>query len=168
MSERICTDCNQSRAIAKGMCKKCYQAKYHKKYYEKNKQVVIRQSKAYSEVKLFGGNRGLAMSRDGNKCVRCGGTKGLCCHHKDRSGSTPKPNNSLNNLETLCRRCHAKEHAIDLAEANMKTSCKLGHRHVEHATYNGRQWVCRTCNNAAKDRCRGRKKKEESKASPPG
>lgn len=39
-------------------------------------------------------------------CERCGGTRNLCVHHKDRDRS----NNAPDNLETLCRSCHAKEH----------------------------------------------------------
>jgi len=39
-------------------------------------------------------------------CNRCGTTKKLCVHHKDEN----RANNSLENLETVCRRCHALEH----------------------------------------------------------
>jgi len=37
------------------------------------------------------------------KCENCGRTEGLCIHHKDNN----QFNNHLNNLQILCRRCHA-------------------------------------------------------------
>ena len=39
-------------------------------------------------------------------CNRCGTIEKLCVHHKDEN----RTNNSLENLETVCRRCHALEH----------------------------------------------------------
>jgi len=41
-------------------------------------------------------------------CNRCGTTNKLCVHHKDED----RTNNSLENLETVCRRCHALEHDV--------------------------------------------------------
>lgn len=55
------------------------------------------------------------MRRDKFTCKKCG-YKGfwrdfkLCVHHKDRSGQTENPNNSLKNLITLCSSCHSKAH----------------------------------------------------------
>ncbi len=46
-----------------------------------------------------------ARMRDNFKCVRCGSTESLCVHHK----KGPK-SHSLNNLETLCLKCHKAEH----------------------------------------------------------
>lgn len=39
-------------------------------------------------------------------CERCGSTELLLVHHRDRNRS----NNDLENLETLCKRCHQIEH----------------------------------------------------------
>jgi len=44
----------------------------------------------------------LIKERDGYKCTSCGDIKSLCIHHIDFN----KKNCSLNNLITLCARCH--------------------------------------------------------------
>lgn len=58
--------------------------------------------------------RKIILSRDNNKCVKCGEKeKKLCIHHIDESGDKyyyKKPNNELNNLETLCLSCHSRLH----------------------------------------------------------
>lgn len=41
-------------------------------------------------------------------CERCGSSEHLVVHHKDQD----RHNNSDDNLETLCRKCHFKEHHI--------------------------------------------------------
>lgn len=52
--------------------------------------------------------REAAIERDGRKCVLCGSTDNLEVHHiKHRAdGGT----DDLDNLTTLCARCHAKQH----------------------------------------------------------
>jgi 5-methylcytosine-specific restriction endonuclease McrA len=42
--------------------------------------------------------------RDGNRCVRCGSSKRLSVHHAVPGSDL------LDNLLTLCSRCHAREH----------------------------------------------------------
>jgi len=39
-------------------------------------------------------------------CSECGGNTELHIHHKDKD----RFNNELNNLQVLCRQCHAKKH----------------------------------------------------------
>jgi len=46
-----------------------------------------------------------ARMRDGFKCVRCGSTENLRVHHKKGTKS-----HLLENLETLCQKCHHAEH----------------------------------------------------------
>ena len=48
-----------------------------------------------------------AKDRDGWRCVRCGKMGELEVHHKDRD---PARFHDLEALETLCPRCHIKEH----------------------------------------------------------
>lgn len=67
---------------------------------------------------LFDGNRELALERDGWICQECGMSqekcivmfnRGLSVHHKDETGlNVPKEekNNDLDNLVTMCTRCH--------------------------------------------------------------
>lgn len=66
----------------------------------------------------FGGNREAAILRDGEKCVDCGMTRAehkarwgrdITVDHIDRKGRytpTKERNNNLNNLKTLCLKCH--------------------------------------------------------------
>lgn|SRR3990167_3073529 len=39
-------------------------------------------------------------------CEHCGITENICIHHKDENIE----NNNLNNLQPLCRSCHARHH----------------------------------------------------------
>lgn len=48
--------------------------------------------------------------RDGNKCVRCGSRYKLQAHHKLRFSEYPELRYEVDNGETLCIDCHAKEH----------------------------------------------------------
>ena len=52
--------------------------------------------------------REAAKKRDGYRCVKCGSQKSLHVHHKIplNKGGT----NSLDNILTLCERCHNLEH----------------------------------------------------------
>lgn len=64
----------------------------------------------YHDETRFGGNREKALERDGYKCVLCGEVNEVSVHHKDCSGQTDKPNHELDNLITLCKSCHTKQH----------------------------------------------------------
>ena len=62
-------------------------------------------------------------------CDRCKRTKNLVVHHKDRNKSN---NSDHTNLETLCRICHVKEHAGEIAvsqrdpEMNARRGISIG------------------------------------------
>ena len=43
-----------------------------------------------------------------DSCEICGSKENLCVHHKDKN----RHNNHPSNLQTLCRKCHTKEHFI--------------------------------------------------------
>ena len=72
----------------------------------------------------FGGNRELAIKRDGGKCVSCGMTreehklkykKDITVDHIDGKGAnTPShlKNNSLDNLQTMCLSCHGRKDRV--------------------------------------------------------
>jgi len=47
------------------------------------------------------------LTQEAGKCSRCGATKRLDIHHKDRD----KKNQAPENREVLCHRCHMQEHA---------------------------------------------------------
>ncbi len=92
-------------SIAKG---KFYES--IKRCREKHKDTYNKNNQEKQEHKYFGGNKKHVLERDGYKCTKCGKTKSLIIHHIDESGMTGKPNNDIDNLETLCRSCHARVH----------------------------------------------------------
>lgn len=92
-------------------------------YYDVPREIILKRKDNY----LFGGNRIKALERDGFKCVLCGMTqeehllkygRDITVDHIDGSGcNTLKKdkNNSLDNLRTLCLRCHSiNEKNVDI------------------------------------------------------
>lgn len=59
----------------------------------------------------FGGLRDAALERDGYACVLCGTKEQLVVHHLDGNGrGSQSVQNTLENLQTLCRACHQRVH----------------------------------------------------------
>lgn len=149
----VCSDCGADgvKNFSRGLCRRCYMTKYRNENRERCRAYARKwaraNGKSQREKLHFDGVRQQALDRDGNQCVRCHSTKSLTVHHKDRSGRGAEVhNNDLNNLETLCRRCHAAEHREELnASKAPKTHCKRGHSFAEHGRFNGRQYVCKEC-----------------------
>ena len=67
---------------------------------------------AYKDKKRYGGHRDEVLRRDEYTCTMCGAKKDLVIHHIDCSGQTDEPNNDVDNLTTLCRRCHINLHKL--------------------------------------------------------
>ena len=73
----------------------------------------------YRDKRRFGGNRLLAILRDGEKCMSCGMTRNahrekygrdITVDHIDGNGRDSEfQNNSIDNLITLCLKCHGKK-----------------------------------------------------------
>ena len=80
---------------------------YGKLYAERHPERKNAQDKDYMNRTYFGGLREHALERDDYKCVKCEATKRLIVHHIDEK---PKEVDVLDNLMTLCRACHAREH----------------------------------------------------------
>lgn len=86
-------------------------------WYNNNKEL----RRVERDNKRFGGNRELAIQRDGESCTRCGITRqdhlqkfstDITVDHIDGNGrNSDNPNNDLHNLETLCLSCHGKKDA---------------------------------------------------------
>jgi len=53
--------------------------------------------------------RKMALEHYGETCMDCGATKNICVHHKH---GNRKNDNELENLEVICRSCHAKKHNL--------------------------------------------------------
>lgn len=68
----------------------------------------------YKNQIRFDGNRYKVLERDDYTCQVCGNTTQLVLHHKDESGQSDNPNNEIDNLITLCRRCHINIHKVIL------------------------------------------------------
>ena len=104
---------------------------YKKEWRSENKNKVLNHVEKYirnnpGRIKYlhdrtyFDGQRVKALERDNFTCQRCGMTEekhlekwgcSLIIHHKDGKGWGKKnKNNSLGNLQTLCKKCHGKEH----------------------------------------------------------
>ena len=71
-------------------------------------------------------NRTAALERDGNKCIRCSSTKKIEVHHKIPWAEGQEDPHRLDNLETLCGRCHRLDHVTEervqqLKEGNLKS-----------------------------------------------
>lgn len=64
----------------------------------------------YKNKIRYGGNQFKVLKRDNYSCQICGNTLQLVVHHKDKSGQCNNPNNDIDNLVTLCRRCHINIH----------------------------------------------------------
>jgi len=65
-----------------------------------------------------------ALKRDSFQCRECGSDESIIVHHLDesRKNGVKNMNNKLDNLKTLCRRCHADIHNIDLKYAKLNVS----------------------------------------------
>lgn len=97
----------------------------------KERTSISRKQSSYDR-QFFGGNREKAIQRDGEACVQCGVTReqhrrvygyDLTVDHIDGKGrNTPVElqNHAMDNLQTLCGRCHGQKDApqrIDQAGA---------------------------------------------------
>lgn len=81
-----------------------------RQYRERHREQISAKDRRYHDEVAFAGNRERVYERDGYACRRCGSTVALVAHHIDWSGQSETPNQELDNLLTLCRACHAKEH----------------------------------------------------------
>lgn len=103
-----------------------------KRYRENNKEKIKdytntdeyrERHRKSADNQRFGGNRIKVLERDGNKCVICGSTYRIQVHHKDELGrNKPKEirNNELDNLTTLCAKCHIEQHNPVLVRWGLK------------------------------------------------
>jgi len=132
-----CIACGSTkfRHVCRGLCNSCYMKRYRNDpqhaacikrqkdaWRRRNLVQVLSAAKIRREDKHFCGLRESALQRDKYRCVAC--SKGeadgvvLTVHHKDGKGRGHNdPDNSLGNLEALCRACHIAVHRKDLEAA---------------------------------------------------
>lgn len=118
-----CRECSTQEIphMAKGLCKACYHQQYAERNPEKLRGIKSRwyvtkvqgtdRKKSARERDNYDSMREPVLKRDNYLCVTCGTDTGLIVHHEDRQGrGWDEPDNDLDNLMTLCRRCHRLEH----------------------------------------------------------
>lgn len=120
----VCEACGTADRphMAQGLCRECYLKAYSthpstqvaikdskRRYHERIPRAVHR---AKREARHFDGRRQAVLKRDGYRCTKCRSRRLLLVHHIDHSGRGARThNNSLDNLATLCRACHARHHS---------------------------------------------------------
>lgn len=147
---------NDRKHMAKGKCKFCYLFEYRQKpenffraKQSKNKwylnNVTQEQQKIKREQLHFDGKRQEVLERDNFKCQMCGNNalSMLTVHHKDGNGrGSKKVNNDLDNLQTLCRACHAKVHGTIIQWAKNYTQCRRCKTTERRHNAKGLCWKC--------------------------
>ena len=115
-----CADCGEDFEYRSGPQKRCpncqqaYKVSKIREWLVSDKERLKQYTNKAKDNYLFSGNRQAALMRDNHTCQHCGSKNDLHVHHKDGNGTTNTKetrNNVLDNLLTLCRGCHASEHA---------------------------------------------------------
>lgn len=95
-----------------------------KLYHALYRKLTHRKTITWMHLARFGGLREAVLERDSYACVHCGMTneehkklwnRDISIDHIDGTGvNTPRENknNSLDNLQTLCLRCHGRKDAL--------------------------------------------------------
>jgi len=128
-----CKGCKKEISAGKetGFCNICYARDYRKrnkdkikpvtrKYYETHKEESKERLEKWRDKTVFGGNAQKAFERDNWECRECSMSqeqslmlfnRKLVIHHKDGQGRNSEvKNHDLDNLITLCPRCHGTIH----------------------------------------------------------
>lgn len=140
-----CVNCKRTdrKHESKGLCLNCYHTQYsldniervkaikHASYLRRGGKELI---KVKRELKWFDNNRETVLKRDNYKCNCCGSDQNLVVHHIDGNGRGSKnPNNNLENLKTLCRACHSREHhTLDRWSRNHSKCINCGTNEKRH------------------------------------
>lgn len=110
---KTCCDCGKlfeyksPKAIRCPTCRLEYQRRAARKAYSSDGSKIGYSQKGANNNHWRGGAQsGYYRQFLKDACERCGCTTDLLIHHRDRN----RYNNSLENLETLCKRCHQIEH----------------------------------------------------------
>jgi hypothetical protein len=112
----ICKQCNkpfqtESKRKDKRLCQECLKENQVKSVMRSRKkripttEIGVGSGKSSKNLNRPLGIQTYRRAKD-DKCIKCGSTKNLLVHHKDEN----RYNNSIDNLETLCKRCHQKLH----------------------------------------------------------
>jgi 5-methylcytosine-specific restriction endonuclease McrA len=106
---KVCNACGTLHDdIGSPVCAKCYRPRV-------KRPMQIQRDRLYGSAR-WRKVRLAVLDRDDHACRRCGGTHGLIVHHDLEAYSGHDPLDA-DNLETLCRACHAREHNARRAHA---------------------------------------------------
>lgn len=125
---RRCGGCRTTtrKYMARGLCSRCYLqqyqashaeriATYKRRWREKHMERLLVEAKTHREMLHFDGMREKALKRAGYACEQCRSSEKLTVHHRDGNGrGSATPNNSLKNLQVLCRACHLAVHRDEI------------------------------------------------------
>lgn len=127
----ICKDCKKRESISKGLCDACHTKAwrkknpdkvkaYRKKYMEEHKEERKAYSVKWRDKNRLGNNTQKVYERDNFQCTMCGMSqeqhltlfnRKLIIHHNDENGRLSNtPNHDIDNLITVCFRCHNTLH----------------------------------------------------------
>jgi hypothetical protein len=82
------------------------------KYIQKLREKSLSYGVSASQVQKYGFKTVLEVYNNyDKKCFVCGTEEYLQLHHKDCSGKTDNPNNSIDNFQLICRSCHGRLHS---------------------------------------------------------
>lgn len=127
----ICKDCkNKKPLFVKDLCRGCYDNKNRNRIRQKSSKWRAHNPEKMIESReksRFGGNVQAVLERDNFQCQDCGMTQEqhiiifgvrLLVHHKDGEGRRKdNPNNDIDNLIAMCKRCHQISHIeLDMKE----------------------------------------------------
>lgn len=119
--ERPCPECKQAFIpnkfnwkIQKYCSTRCARRVASRKYGRRNPG----QCTGRARRSRLNGNWLKALARDANQCRFCHAGSRLVVHHLDCSGALASPNNTLDNLLTLCWLCHKQWHSVRVIMKN--------------------------------------------------
>jgi len=105
------------RGIKYKKSQKKYQKEHYKKYYNEHyKELKDKYGLGAGTIMRYGFKTALFIyEKFDRKCVKCDSVDDLTIHHLDHKGRNYieqklKPNNSLDNLILICRKCHGSIH----------------------------------------------------------
>jgi 5-methylcytosine-specific restriction endonuclease McrA len=111
---RICPVCNQEFILRQKHVTQIYCSKQCRQKAERIFGSKQQTDLDYKDQIRFGGNKYNVLKRDEYECQICGNQKQLVIHHIDGSGQSDDVNNDIDNLVTLCRKCHINIHRLGL------------------------------------------------------
>lgn len=114
--ELICIDCSKKFEAKRKDTLRCPVCKKKRRSY----QVMLSRKKKHPEIEIGVGSGNSTKNKNQplgiqtyrrakkDKCEWCSSKKNLCVHHIDGN----RYNNDLNNLITVCKRCHQNHHIV--------------------------------------------------------